>query len=130
MSFKYASQDLCYSLALLARRLCTEYVDPNGLTALMACRLIALDKRPGVRPIGICETARRIILFITKNDLQDAIGSLQLCGGQIAGIEAATFQDENTEGVLLVDASNDFNGLTEEQHSTTSNTFAQALSPL
>ena len=68
-------------------------VDPKCLSALMACRLIALDKCPGVRPIGICETARRIIskavLFITKADLQDAAGPLQLCAGQIAGIEAA-----------------------------------------
>ena len=60
-SFHSASNDLCHSLALLARRLCTVHVDPQGLAPLMACRLIALDKCPGVRPIGICETARRII---------------------------------------------------------------------
>ena len=30
-----------------------EYVDPAGLEALVACRLIALDKRPGVCPIGV-----------------------------------------------------------------------------
>ena len=43
--FKSASHELCHSLALLARRLCTTFVDP-----------IALDKCPGIRPIGICET--------------------------------------------------------------------------
>ena len=68
-SFKKASSDLCRSLAKLAKRLCTSYVDPAGLSPLLACRLIALDKNPGVRPIGICETARRIvakaILFVT-----------------------------------------------------------------
>ena len=42
-SFKFASQDLCHSLALLSRKLCTAYVDPNGISALLACRLIALD---------------------------------------------------------------------------------------
>ena len=57
-----ASHDLCHSLALLARRLCTVCVDPQVLAPLMACCLIELDKRPGVRPIGICETARRIII--------------------------------------------------------------------
>ena len=69
MSFKSASNDLCHSLvcslchslALLARRLCVSFVDPKGLSGLLACRLIALDKCRGVRPIGICETAKRII---------------------------------------------------------------------
>ena len=28
------------------------YVDPKGLEAFVACRLIALDKRPGVGSIG------------------------------------------------------------------------------
>ena len=59
-SFKGASTDLCESLAATAR-MCTCYVDPSGLSAFVACRLIALDKCPGVRPIGIGETARRMI---------------------------------------------------------------------
>ena len=120
-SFKTASEDLCHSLAQVTRRLCTSLVDPRGLSALLACRLIALDKCPGVRPIGVCETARRIIskavLHVARADLQDAAGSLQLCAGQIAGIEAAVhamreaFLKEETEAVLLVDASNAFNSL-------------------
>ena len=123
-SFKTASNELCLSLALLARRLCTTFVDPKGLSALMACRLIALNKCPGVRPIGICETARRIIakavLSITRDDLQDATGSLQVCAGQIAGMEAAihamqsAFQNNDTEAILLVDASNAFNSLNRQ----------------
>ena len=52
-----------------------------------ACRLIALNKNPGVRPIGICEVVRRIIskaiLPITRGDIQDTAGSLQLCAGQM-----------------------------------------------
>ena len=40
-SFHSASDDLCSSLALVARRLCTNVVDPNGVSALVACRLIA-----------------------------------------------------------------------------------------
>ena len=99
-------------------------MDTKGLSALLACRLIALDKCPGVRPIGICETARRIIskavLQVTRANLQEAAGSLQLCAGQIAGIEAAVhamkeaFLKEETEAVLLADASNAFNSLNRE----------------
>ena len=123
-SFHSASWDLCHSLAMVARRLCVSLVDPNGLSAFLACRLIALDKCPGVRPIGICECARRIIskaiLVVTKGDVQEVAGSLQLCAGQIAGIETAvhfmsvSFQLEDTEAVLLVDASNAFNSLNRD----------------
>ena len=55
-SFKTESADLCESLANTARRLCSEYVDLSAISALVACRLIALDKCPGVRPIGVGET--------------------------------------------------------------------------
>ena len=75
-SFKAASVDLCHSLALVARKLCMSHVDPDGLSA---CRLVALDKNPGVRPIGICETPRRIIakavLSVVRYDVTDAAGS-------------------------------------------------------
>ena len=54
-SYHGASADICNALAGLARRLCTEYVDPAGLTAFTACHLIALDKCPGVRPVGVGE---------------------------------------------------------------------------
>ena len=82
-SFKTASADLCHSLALIARRLCSSEVDPNHLAPLLTCRLIALDKCPGVRPIGVCETHRRIIakaiLSVTKGDILEATGTNQLC---------------------------------------------------
>ena len=122
--FKQASNSLCQSLANVAKRLCSSYIDPKVLSPLLACRLIALDKCPGVRPIGIGDTARRIIakavLVITKGDILDAAGSIQLCGSQISGCEAAvhsvreSFDDENTEAALLIDASNAFNSLQQD----------------
>ena len=47
-SFKAASADLCEALASVARRICSSYVDPSGLTAFIACRLVGLNKCPGV----------------------------------------------------------------------------------
>ena len=47
-SFQNPSSDLCNSLAMVARRIRTIYVDPAGIAAFTACRLIALDKCPGV----------------------------------------------------------------------------------
>ena len=54
------------------------------LEAFVACRLVPLDKCPGVRPIGIAETIRRIIgkaiLATIGQNIIDAAGPLQLCG--------------------------------------------------
>lgn len=94
---------------------------PKSISPLLACCLIALNKNPGVYPIGIGDTARRIIskavLSIVKSDIQDATGCLQLCGGQISGIEAAVhavrtaFDSDDGEAIILADASNAFNSL-------------------
>ena len=123
-SFKEASNDLCHSLAKVAVRICTSYVDPKSISPLLARRLIAINKNPGIRPIGICETARRIIaitvLTIVGEDILDAAGCSQLCAGQPSGTEAAVhavrfaFQEEDAEAILLVDASNAFNALNRE----------------
>ena len=123
-SHKEASRYLCNSLAAVARRICSSYVDPTHIKLLLASRLIALDKNPGVRPIGIGDTARRIItkavLTIISTDIQEATGCRQLCGGQISGIEAAVhaarsaFESREAEAILLVDASNAFNALNRQ----------------
>ena len=96
-------------------------MDPKALSVFLACCLIALDKCPGIRPIGIYETARSIvaksILYATKGDVQDAAGARQLCAGQIPGVEAAinsvtdAFHSDDVKAILLVDASNAFNSL-------------------
>ena len=99
--------------------MCTQEIDPKELMAFVACRLIPLDKKPGVRPIGIGDVSRRIIakaiLYVIRTDIQLAAGALQTCAGHDAGAEAAIhamrdiFARENTDAVLLVDASNAFN---------------------
>ena len=92
-SFKHASHDLCHALGLPARRIASFYVDPASIHPLLVCRLIVLDKCPGVRPIGVGEVTQRIIaksiLTVVRDDVQEAAGSVQLCAGQISGVEAA-----------------------------------------
>ena len=90
-SFRAASTDLCRSLALVARCISTAFVDPIALQPLLNSRLIALDKNPGVRPIG--ETSRRLIakaiLAVLRQDILNTSGCLQLCAGQRGGCEVA-----------------------------------------
>ena len=58
--------------------------------------------------------------MVFGNDIQEAAGKLHLCAGQPAGIEAAIhaarqlYDDDSTEGFLLVDASNAFNQLNRQ----------------
>ena len=120
-SFGQASHDLCSALAAVGRRICSSLVSTESIGAFVACRLIPLNKCPGVRPIGVGEVPRRIIakavLGIISHDIENAAGSLQVCAGQAGGCEAAVHamrkisQYPETEGTLLVDAENAFNSL-------------------
>ena len=116
------SRNLCIAIAGMARRLCTDYVDPELIQPLIACRLIPLSKNPEVRPIGVCETLRRIlgkaILRVVGPYIRQEVGMSQLCAGQRSGCETAVHamttlfeENDSTEGVLLVDASYAFNSL-------------------
>ena len=84
-AFGDASNDLCAAISAFAHRISTSYVNSKYLSAYCACHLIPLDKRPGVRPIGVGEVLRRIIgkavMRIIGCDLQQAAGSSQLCAG-------------------------------------------------
>ncbi|CAB3985278.1 Hypothetical predicted protein [Paramuricea clavata] len=60
-SFKQSSTRLCEAIARMTKTLCTQYIDPTTIEALIASRLIPLDKGEGaVRPIGVGEVIRRI----------------------------------------------------------------------
>eukprot|EP00957_Ditylum_brightwellii_P027985 2114130-Ditylum_brightwellii.AAC.1 len=61
--------------------------------AIIACRLVALDKQPGVRPVGIgkllCRLLAKLVICATGEEAKTACGSLQLCAGLEAGIEGS-----------------------------------------
>jgi hypothetical protein len=91
----------------------------------MARRLVALDKCPGVRPIGVGKTWRRLAakatLLVSGCDAKERCGINQLCAGLEAGIEGVIHvidklwrqhkEEEEWGFLLLVDAANAFNEL-------------------
>ena len=111
-------------MAILARKLATSIIDPTVLEAYVACRLIPLDKNPGIRPIGVGEVMRRFIGKAIgaelKDYIQEATGPLQMSTGLKGGSEAAIhamrniFDSDGCDGVILVDASNAFNRLNRQ----------------
>ena len=83
----------------------------------MANRLIALDKSPGVRPIGINETLRWVIgKLLCRDDVEEICEISQLCAGLKCGIEEAIHAandlfHSNDYGMLVIDACNAFNNV-------------------
>ena len=86
------------------------------MIAYTGCQLAALDKCPGVRPIGIGEVMRsitgRIIIDSIRKNLTSFGGNMQLHLGQKCGIEHAihllchSYDDPEIESILLIDAKN------------------------
>ena len=120
--YKVENRELRTQIAIFARKLATETLDP--LEAYVSCLLIPLDKNPGVRPIGVGEILRRIvgkcIGWVLKEDIQLAAGPLQTATGLQSGAEAAIhsmrcmFEDDQTDAMILDDARNAFNSVNRQ----------------
>lgn len=122
LGFGQASAGLRAALADFSAWLANDSPPWAAYRALMAGRLIAIDKCPGVRPIGIGETWRRAmakcVLHVARNGAKDACGIDQLCAGLEAGIDGAihamqhmwdVHHMEEEWGFHLIDAENGFN---------------------
>ena len=115
--------DVRKALANVIKKMCREEIIDGSLEAMMASRLVPLDKNPGLRPIGVGEVLRRIsgkiVMSVTKEDVIKASSRAQMCGRK-AGSEAAIhamkelFEMEESEAVLLVDAVNAFNSVNRQ----------------
>ena len=111
--FRKKPAELCATLTDLSRKLNTAAIHPSYLRAFIAGRLIPLDKKPGVRPIGIGEVPRRIISSATvsmlKPEIVNSTAPLQTCAGLKGGAEASihamrqAYEDPETEVILIVD---------------------------
>ena len=90
--------------------------------AFMSGRLIALDKQPGIRPVGVGDTWRRLmakcLLKVVGPEAKSACDTTQLAGGLENRIKGAIhamrvlFKEHRKEedwGFLLIDVRNAFN---------------------
>ena len=87
------SENLRESFSRATKKQANSIVEWEDIRALKAKRLIALNKLPGVRPVGLGESAdrcfRKIMTIITGDEAMEACGSDQLCSGLKAGNEGA-----------------------------------------
>ena len=106
--FKKENKELREQLPQLVRLLASEIVDPYTVKALVTCRIIPLNKKPGVRPTGVGEVICRIVgkcigWVVKKKNIQEAARPLQIAAGLQSGAEAAIYpmkgisDDEQTQ---------------------------------
>ena len=117
------SEKLRSSFVKAITRQANQIIAWEEICALKAKRLIALNKLPGVRPIGIGEAPDRcfekVMSIVTGEDVMDACGADQLCSGVKSGIEGAVHAIDQTFmqncddgwGLLLSDGDNAFNSM-------------------
>lgn len=77
------SGSLCDSMAELARHFSSSVVEWMDIHALMVSYLIALDKCPGIRPIGLgeepCRILGKVLALTTQYEVEDICCVSQLC---------------------------------------------------
>ena len=93
LRFGAESEMLREEMAAWCRWLANESPPWAAYRALMACRSVALDKQPGVRPLGVGEVFRRLlakcVLHCCVDSATRSCGLENLCVGLKAGIEGA-----------------------------------------
>ena len=91
LRFGAASGELRLIIAEVGEWLSNERPSCAVYRAMMSGRLIALNKSPGIRPVGIGETWRHLLakclLQVSGQETKAACGTEQLAGGVEAGIE-------------------------------------------
>ena len=115
--FREETVGLRKALASLAKNMATE----KCIEALIARRLIPLDKNPGLRPIAVGEVFTLILdkcfMAMTREYVKLEAGNLQMCVGHQAGGKATIhamkeiFKDKEVDAAILVDATNTLNSI-------------------
>ena len=72
-----SARDLRRSFAAVIKKICTDDIADNSLESFLACRLVPLNKNPGLRPIGVGEVLRRIagkcVMSIVKENVLESL---------------------------------------------------------
>ena len=78
--FEKSSIDLCKAFTEVIKKICSIENQSASLEAFLACRLIPLNKNPGLRPIGMGEVLRRItgkvVIAHFRTEIVTSLGSL------------------------------------------------------
>ena len=78
-----SARDLRRSFAAVIKKICSEDIADNSLESFLACRLVPLNKNPGLRPIGVGEVLRRIagkcVMLIVKENVLESSSNIQMC---------------------------------------------------
>ena len=94
LCFRCVSEELRVVVTRLANWMVNSSPPWSAYCALMPCRLVALDKSLGVRPMEIGETLLRdldnLVMRVAGDQEKTACGNLQLCAGLEAEIEGVT----------------------------------------
>ena len=94
LCFRCVLEDLSVVVTIFSGCMANSSTPWAAYCALMACCLVALNKRTGVRPVGIGETLRRdLAKFVIREagyQANTACENLQLYASLKAGIEGAT----------------------------------------
>ena len=95
LHFGCASEEFRAAVASLDDWMANSYPPWAAYRALMACRLVMLDKRPGVRPVGIGETIywalAKLVMRAAGDQAKTVCGNLQLCARLEARIEGDSY---------------------------------------
>ena len=94
LRFRYASEEFRVVVVSLEDWMDNSSPPWAAYCALMACRLVTLDKRPGVSPVGIGETLlqalAKLVMRAAGDQAKTVCGNLHLCAGLEDGIEGGT----------------------------------------
>ena len=138
-SFQSSSNELCHSLALLASRLCTTFVDTKGLAPLLCLPSCCFRKESGsetnrnwvkppdgLLPRPFCTSPEKIY---SKQQAHSSSMLVRWLGRKLRAIHGMNlaFHYQGSDAVLLVDAINVFNHSIDRQLFITSDIYALPL---